>query len=156
HTPTELRLAYRRAAFNAHPDRGGSTEALKRINAAYELLGGRQAAGGFAVDVDAVDPRGSARKRQAHAPMPRDREAQQKVLFQCQSCLTVFVGGGLAVEFCCQKLPDGSVCRSKNIERYPRTGHSSHPAHCRCPDCQRTRQVSVSPRPPSRLGDPTR
>jgi hypothetical protein len=34
----ELRRAYRRAASEHHPDRGGSNEHLKRINAAYARL----------------------------------------------------------------------------------------------------------------------
>lgn len=32
----ELRKAYRAAAFAAHPDHGGSTEAMQEVNAAYE------------------------------------------------------------------------------------------------------------------------
>ena len=32
----ELRKAYRAAAFAAHPDHGGSTEAMQKVNAAYE------------------------------------------------------------------------------------------------------------------------
>lgn len=32
----ELRKAYRAAAFAAHPDHGGSTEAMQAVNAAYE------------------------------------------------------------------------------------------------------------------------
>lgn len=35
-TLDELRKAYRAAAFAAHPDHGGSTEAMQEFNAAYE------------------------------------------------------------------------------------------------------------------------
>ena len=35
-TLDELRKAYRAAAFAAHPDHGGSTEAMQEVNAAYE------------------------------------------------------------------------------------------------------------------------
>lgn len=35
-----IRAAYRRRVKETHPDRGGSTEAFKRVNEAYETLGG--------------------------------------------------------------------------------------------------------------------
>jgi hypothetical protein len=34
----EIKAAYRRLALQTHPDRGGSTEAFRRINEAYERL----------------------------------------------------------------------------------------------------------------------
>lgn len=34
----EITMAFRRAAAKAHPDRGGSTEAMKDINMAYKIL----------------------------------------------------------------------------------------------------------------------
>ena len=34
----EVQKAYRKEAKTAHPDRGGSTELMKRLNAAYEVL----------------------------------------------------------------------------------------------------------------------
>ncbi len=37
----EVRLAYRRLAMRHHPDRGGDTETLQRINEAYLLLAKR-------------------------------------------------------------------------------------------------------------------
>lgn len=37
-TAAALRLAYRRAAFHAHPDRGGDVATMKAVNAAYALL----------------------------------------------------------------------------------------------------------------------
>ncbi|MGL4401632.1 MAG: SprT-like domain-containing protein, partial [Luteolibacter sp.] len=45
---TKLKKAYRATAMDAHPDRGGSEEVMKKVNAAYELLqsGGMGAAGG--------------------------------------------------------------------------------------------------------------
>lgn len=41
--PDLVQAAYRVIAKQAHPDRGGSTEAMQRVNAAYELIanGGR-------------------------------------------------------------------------------------------------------------------
>jgi curved DNA-binding protein CbpA len=38
-TLDELRRAYRKAAFAAHPDRGGSHRLMQRINEAWEILG---------------------------------------------------------------------------------------------------------------------
>jgi curved DNA-binding protein CbpA len=35
----EIRRAYRKAAFAAHPDRGGSDRLMQRINEAWEVLG---------------------------------------------------------------------------------------------------------------------
>jgi len=35
-----VRAAYRRKVKEAHPDRGGSEEAFKRVTEAYEALGG--------------------------------------------------------------------------------------------------------------------
>lgn len=35
----EIKAAYRRAALTHHPDRGGDDGAMKRINAAYEVVG---------------------------------------------------------------------------------------------------------------------
>lgn len=35
-TPAEIKTAYRKAALSVHPDRGGSTEAMARVNAAYD------------------------------------------------------------------------------------------------------------------------
>lgn len=37
-TADEIRAAHRRLAATAHPDRGGSTEAMQRLNAARDLL----------------------------------------------------------------------------------------------------------------------
>jgi hypothetical protein len=37
-SPGEIRAAYRRLALRTHPDRGGSAEAFRRINEAYERL----------------------------------------------------------------------------------------------------------------------
>lgn len=37
-TEEELKLAYRRASAQHHPDKGGSTEMMKKVNTAYELL----------------------------------------------------------------------------------------------------------------------
>ena len=38
-TPEEaLRVLYRRAALNTHPDRGGDTAAMQRVNAAHEVV----------------------------------------------------------------------------------------------------------------------
>lgn len=39
-TAEEVRAAYRKASMSAHPDRGGSTEAMQNVNAAYDLLKG--------------------------------------------------------------------------------------------------------------------
>lgn len=35
---TDLKVSYRRASSKNHPDKGGSTEAMQRINQAYEIL----------------------------------------------------------------------------------------------------------------------
>lgn len=43
-SPVKLRLAYRRAAFHAHPDRGGDLGEMKRVNEAHDVLRGRDAA----------------------------------------------------------------------------------------------------------------
>jgi curved DNA-binding protein CbpA len=37
-TPEQIKEAYRRKAMEAHPDRGGSTDDMARINAAYDTL----------------------------------------------------------------------------------------------------------------------
>lgn len=39
----DLAGAYRRASVRHHPDRGGNTSDMKRVNAAFELLSGRAA-----------------------------------------------------------------------------------------------------------------
>ncbi len=39
--PTKLKTAYRTASMSAHPDRGGSDEQQKDVNAAYEFLKGK-------------------------------------------------------------------------------------------------------------------
>lgn len=39
--PAEIRAAHRRLVADAHPDRGGSDEAARRLNAARDLLLGR-------------------------------------------------------------------------------------------------------------------
>lgn len=36
--PQSIKKAYRSASMKAHPDRGGSTEAMQRVNAAYNVL----------------------------------------------------------------------------------------------------------------------
>jgi hypothetical protein len=119
HTPTELRLAYRRSAFASHPDRGGDGEVLVRVNLAYEILGGKGDGGGFTIDVESVDPAAGKRRRRQAGPMPRDKDSQARVLFQCERCRTVFVGGGLAVEHCTQVLANGTgVCGGK-VTRMP-------------------------------------
>lgn len=41
YTADELKKSYRRAALKNHPDRGGSDDAMSRINSAYELLSKR-------------------------------------------------------------------------------------------------------------------
>jgi molecular chaperone DnaJ len=38
-TPEEIKSAYRRLAGTHHPDRGGSPEVFRRIQAAYEVIG---------------------------------------------------------------------------------------------------------------------
>lgn len=37
-TPNEIKNAYRKLSLQAHPDRGGSTERMQHLNAAYEVL----------------------------------------------------------------------------------------------------------------------
>lgn len=41
-TPERVKEAYRRAAFHAHPDRGGTVQEFLKIQAAYEFLMGNQ------------------------------------------------------------------------------------------------------------------
>ena len=36
--PDKLKKAYRSASMNAHPDRGGSTDVMQKVNASYEIL----------------------------------------------------------------------------------------------------------------------
>jgi len=43
-----IRAAHRRLLAGVHPDRGGSTELARRINAARDVLVGRPADGGIA------------------------------------------------------------------------------------------------------------
>jgi DnaJ domain len=42
-TPHDLKRAYRRAAADNHPDRGGSNERMVLVNEAFEMLSGRPA-----------------------------------------------------------------------------------------------------------------
>lgn len=37
-TPEDLKRAYRRAAHNSHPDKGGNAERFKQVKDAYEFL----------------------------------------------------------------------------------------------------------------------
>jgi DnaJ-class molecular chaperone len=39
---SDIKAAYRKMAFDAHPDRGGNEEEFKRITAAYEYLTGKR------------------------------------------------------------------------------------------------------------------
>jgi DnaJ-class molecular chaperone len=41
-TPERVKESYRRAAFHAHPDRGGTVQEFLKIQAAYEFLIGNQ------------------------------------------------------------------------------------------------------------------
>lgn len=45
--PDHLKKVYRSAAMKNHPDRGGSDEAMKQINIAYEILTGQRKAGAY-------------------------------------------------------------------------------------------------------------
>ena len=38
-TPEEIKAGYRRSAAKAHPDKGGSDEAMSKVNKAYQVLG---------------------------------------------------------------------------------------------------------------------
>jgi len=37
-TEEEVKKAYKKAAFKAHPDRGGSDQEMAKVNAAYEVI----------------------------------------------------------------------------------------------------------------------
>lgn len=68
----ELRRAYRRAARRAHPDAGGSTEAFRRVSAAWELIGTAEARRRYDLSLPTADtPTGRDRTGRGSGRGPR-------------------------------------------------------------------------------------
>jgi curved DNA-binding protein CbpA len=91
-TAAALRLAYRRAAFHAHPDRGGDLAEMKRVNAAYEALRGPKR---DAPAEPAPETRAGRRRKPPRYGGSRP-EAYQGQLYICTWCRSVYRGETLA------------------------------------------------------------
>lgn len=72
-TSEELRAEFRRLALKYHPDRGGSNEAMRKINAAYTAASERIAKGVKA-------PKGSAAAEAAEAAQDLDEKLREKLM----------------------------------------------------------------------------
>ena len=72
--PEQLKAAYKKLAVQHHPDRGGNTEVMKDINAAYDSLKG----GGGGTGADADEPR-NARSSRTRTEDPEDPTAMREL-----------------------------------------------------------------------------
>jgi len=72
--PEQLKAAYKKLAVKHHPDRGGNTEVMKDINAAYDSLKG----GGGGTGADADEPR-NARSSRTRSEDPEDPTAMREL-----------------------------------------------------------------------------
>lgn len=52
-TPEEIKEAWRRAAFDAHPDRGGSEEQMALVNEAYRVLSDKKLRRKYDIEISA-------------------------------------------------------------------------------------------------------
>jgi hypothetical protein len=72
--PEQLKAAYKKLAVQHHPDRGGNTEVMKDINAAYDSLKG----GGGGTGADADEPR-NARSSRTRTTRTEDPTAMREL-----------------------------------------------------------------------------